>query len=353
MVEQDVRQEEQAQDTADVAQELEGVLLIYLVGKIAKALESKEAKPEDLKEIRDEISKQVGVYLPLMIKSSNSVLKREYENVKDSLKGKVPKYSDDLSKETEKYWEKYIKTDGKRFIVGDSGQKIPQYFNNACDKYIKQIVDGSTTVQQAVEDIVNDLAKNGIKAMDYDSGVTRRLDVLAKQQVLYAERQSTQGLIEKWAKENNHTIFEFSAHMNARPTHQLWQGKRFDTTGKYYPTLWELTHGQNKDYGCRHYFKAKNKDDPYDYTQEELDNLNTKPFEFKGKTYEGFEASQLMARYERDIKNIKTEIALNKSQNIDVNNLEVKRKKKMKEYKEICEKMEMSPRYNRMKVIYY
>lgn len=352
MLQRDKQQEELAQETVDIAQELEGILLIYLVGKIAKALESTKTKPEDLADIRNEIAKEVAIYLPLLSSSSNKVIKDSFDKVVEGLKGDIPKYSSSFAKETEEYWKKYIKTKGTNFVVGKN-QKLPQYFTNTIDKYIKEIVDGSTSVQQAVESITKELADTGIKVIDYESGVTRRLDTWAKQQVLYAERQSTQDLIDKWAKKNNHTIFEFSAHMNARPTHQLWQGKRYDTTGKYYPTLWELTHGEHLEYGCRHYSKAKNKDDPYDYTKEELDNLNSEPFEFKGKTYDGYEGTQLMAKYEREIKNLKTEIALNKSQNIDVNNLEVKRKKKTKEYKEVCEKMKMSPRYNRMKVIYY
>ncbi len=353
MVERDKQQVELAQETVDIAQELEGILLIYLVGKIAKALESTETKPEDLSDIRNEIAKEVAIYLPLLTSSSNKVIKDSFDKVAEELKGNIPKYSNSFAEDTKEYWKKYIKTKGTNFIVGDSGQKIPQYFTNVCDKYIKEIVEGSTNIDKAIDEIVNDLAKNGIKAMDYESGITRQIDVLARQQVVYAERQSTQDLIDKWAKENNHTIFEFSAHPNARPTHKLWQGKRFDTTGKEYPTLQELTHGENKDYNCRHYYFPVNKEDPYLYTKKELNNLETKPFEFKGKRYDGYQGTQLMRKYERDIRALKRKKALKESLGEDTNDIEVRIRKKNKEYREVCKLMDTYPRNNRLKVVYY
>lgn len=353
MVDEAKKEEQRAQDTVDIAQELEGVLLLYLLGKIKTSLESTKTSPDDLADIRKEISKEVGIYLPLLITSSNKVLDNNYKNVVNELEGNIPKYTDSVAKEVEKYWKKYIKTKGNNFVVGKN-QKLSQYFTNTVDKYIKEIVDGSTTVQDCIDKVVNELAESGLKVIDYDSGITRQIDVWARQQVLYAQKKSTQDIRDKFAKDNGITIFEFDAHPNARYSHQEWQGKRYDETGKYYPTLNELTHGEHLDYNCRHRaFPVFNKDDPYMYTKEQLDNINTKPFTFKGKVYDGYEGTQLMRKYERDIRALKRKKYYKESIGEDVTDIETRIKKKNKEYKEIVKKMNTYARNDRLKVVYY
>lgn len=348
-MEEDRKQENNAQDTVDIAQALDFALMVLLLGEIEKTLREPKNKDESINNIRKGIKLSVNKYLPLMIASANKVLKNNYSQITNDLKGNIPKYI--ANNDVEDYFKKYIKTKGTNFVIGKQG--IPQFFTNFIEQEVKSVVDGTATVEDAIKKAISNLAKNEIKIIDYDSGVTRNIDVWCRQQMLYAQKQSTQDIRERYAKENDITIFEFDAHPNARPTHQVWQGKRYDTTGKYYPTLNELTHGEHNDYNCKHRaFPVYDKDNKYMFTKEQLDNINTKPFQWKGKEVDGYEGTQLMRRYEREIRAIKREMNLNDRYNIDNTKLKAKASKKRQEYKELCKKMGTYQRTNRLTVNY-
>lgn len=347
------KQEEMAQKSVDVVQVLELTVISSLIGKIKRAFERKKANAEDIADIRKDVANGAKSCLLSLNKASDNLLEENFKYISNDLKGKKPNYSTKFAKETSEYWKKYIKTKGTNFVVANN-KTIPQYFTNVVDQYIKEIVDGTTTAENVIGKVVNELSQSGLKVIDYDSGVTRQIDVWARQQVLYAQKQSTQDIREKYAKENKITIFEFDAHPNARPSHQKWQGKRYDTTGKYYPTLNQLTHGEHKDYNCKHRaFPVYDRNDKYMFSKKDLANINTKPFTFKGKEYDGYSGTQLMRQYERNIRALKREVYFNQQQGNDVTQLKAKLRKKNSEYKEIAKKMNTYTRSERLKVVYY
>lgn len=343
------RQENNAQDTVNIAQALEFALLVLLLGEIKTTLESNENKAQSISNIRKGTEKAVSEYLPLLIASSYEVLKNNYNQTVKGFKGKKPSYK--KPKDTEEYFKKYIKSKGTNFVVG-KGQKLPQYFTTFIEREAKGVVDGTISINDSIDKAIRELSDSGLSVIDYDTGIKRNVDVFVRQQMLYAQKQSTQDLVDKYMEENDITIGEFDAHSNARPSHQRWQGKRFDKTGKYYPTLFELTHGEHKDYGCKHHYKAvEDKDDPPMYTEEELKILNTEPFDWKGRRYTGFEATQRQRAYERQIRALKRKIKLNESMGIDNTKTNVLLKKKNKEYRQFCNKFGTYPRNDRTKVI--
>ncbi len=103
--------------------------------------------------------------------------------------------------------------------------------------------------------------------------------------------------------------------MGARPDHQVWQGKVYKLTGSEpgYPNLAEATgYGTGaglKGWNCRHDFY------PFipgiserAYTDEELNNIDPPPFEYEGKTYDAYEASQMQRRMETEMRKTKREL---------------------------------------------
>ena len=156
----------------------------------------------------------------------------------------------------------------------------------------------------------------------------------------YAEKESSQEINNKCAKDMGVTVFEFDAHANARPTHKKWQGKRYDTKGKLYPSLYELTHGEEKDYGCRHFAQPVwDVDMPYAYTKEQLKNIDTKPFTFQGKKYEGYEARQYQRELERNIRALKREVILLDNQGLGSTEAKIKLKHANAVYKAFSSEM--------------
>ena len=328
--------ESNTNEIVGLSQVLEIAIFLFIINEIKYTLNNPEKQSQSLSNIRKNTEKEVNNYLPLIISGVSVALKSNYDDVVKGLKGSIPKYSKTFEKETEDYFKKYMNTKGTNFIVG-KGQKIPQYFTTFIEKEVKGVVDGSISVEDAIKKAVKELSDSGLKVVNYDSGVRRNIDVFVRQQMLYAQKQSAQDLRDRFAEENGITIFEFDAHPNARPTHQKWQGKRYDTTGKYYPTLEELTHGEHNDYGCKHRsYPVYDKEDKYMFTKDQLNNINTKPFEWNGKKYDGYEATQKQRLYERQIRALKRQKILNDELGIKDDSLEYRLNKKEKEYSRFC-----------------
>ena len=184
------------------------------------------------------------------------------------------------------------------------------------------------------------MADSGVKIIEYDTGVKRNVDVWVRQEMQYAEKGSSQEINNKCAKDMGVTVFEFDAHANARPSHKKWQGKRYDTQGKLYPSLYELTHGEEKDYGCRHFAQPIwDVDMPYAYTKEQLKNIDTKPFMFQGKEYEGYDARQYQRELERNIRALKREVILLDNQGLGSTEAKIKLKHANAVYKAFSSEM--------------
>lgn len=358
MTDEAKREEEQTQDAVDRASEFEMAIMLLLLGKIRKVMENDtpKARAEALNDIRKSIKKETTKFLTdekrIVKDNLQAVGEKAYKSL-DSRSKKLVKPSALTSKHAEEacdYFKKYMKTSGTNYAL-NKNTNIYQFFTTFIEQNVKDVVDGVTTVDDAVSKAIDTLSANGIKVIDYKSGISRNVDVFVRQQMQYAAKESVQDLREENAKKDGVTIWEFDAHANARPSHQKWQGKRYDTTGKEYPTLEQLTHGEHKDYGCNHHaFPVYNKEDPYMYTKEELKNINTKPFEWNGKMYEGYEAKQKMRQQERTIKEYKRRVHLLESQGLDATKAKFLLKKHSAEYTSFCKAFGTYRRSNRLKI---
>ena len=348
----DERQELNTKGAVKKAQEMESEILESVVDEIEGVLSEKTSKAQALKNIRDKTKKIVDKNIDGIIEESNKALEENSsQTVKGLSKGIIPNVSlTAQQKEVKNYFKKYITTKGTNFVVGKN-QKIPQFFTTFIEREIQQVVQGTIPINVAIKKAIKELSQTGLKVIDYDSGVVRTIDVFVRQQILYAQKQHTQDIRNEFAKKNDITIFEFDAYPNARPSHQKWQGKRYDTTGRFYPTLNELTHGEHNDYGCKHRaFPVWDKDDKYMFTEEQLKKINTKPFEWKGKEYNGYSATQKQRQYEREIRALKRERNLLESRGEKADDVKYRLSVKNKEYKQFCEKMGTYRRNDRTSV---
>lgn len=146
-------------------------------------------------------------------------------------------------------------------------------------------------------------------------GVVNRLDVAVRRAVLTGISQVTGKISEHNAAELETDIVEVTAHAGARPDHAEWQGGWYSLSGKSkkYRSLAEATgYGRVdglKGANCRHdFFPVIEGIDTPLYTKEELANIDPPPFEYNGKTYTYYEATQKQRSMERAIRKTKREI---------------------------------------------
>ena len=286
--------------------------------------ESKSLKKDVIKESKKDLEENKQGTLDLIKEASGKPIKKKLKM--------------DLQNDTSKRWKKYIKSNANTYAIGKD--KLPVFFTKIVQEEVKNVVGGKCTIDDSCRKAISKLADSGVKIVEYDTGVKRNVDVWVRQQMQYAEKESSQEINNKCAKDMGVTVFEFDAHANARPTHKKWQGKRYDTQGKLYPSLYELTHGEEKDYGCRHFAQPVwNVDMPYAYTKEQLKNIDTKPFTFQGKKYEGYVARQYQRELERNIRALKREVILLDNQGLSSTEAKIKLKHANATYKAFSSEM--------------
>ena len=286
--------------------------------------ESKSLKKDVIKESKKDLEENKQGTLDLIKEASGKPIKKKLKM--------------DLQNDTSKRWKKYIKSNANTYAIGKD--KLPVFFTKIVQEEVKNVVGGKCTIDDSCRKAISKLADSGVKIVEYDTGVKRNVDVWVRQQMQYAEKESSQEINNKCAKDMGVTVFEFDAHANARPSHKKWQGKRYDTQGKLYPSLYELTHGEEKDYGCRHFAQPVwDVDMPYAYTKEQLKNIDTKPFTFQGKEYEGYEARQYQRELERNIRALKREVILLDNQGLSSTEAKIKLKHANATYKAFSSEM--------------
>ncbi|MFR3499608.1 MAG: phage minor capsid protein, partial [Paraclostridium bifermentans] len=190
-----------------------------------------------------------------------------------------------------------------------------KYYHDAMDLAVTQIKSGSTSYNTAIKQAVDRLCESGIRSVDYESGVANRIDVAVRRAVMTGSNQMSQKLTLEGMKETGNDFVETTAHIGARPSHAKWQGKVFCYSGKNkeYPSFKESTgYGTGPGLGgwnCRHSFYPfipgiSNRA----YADEELDNIDPSPFEYNGKMYTYYEATQHQRQIERAIRKTRTQL---------------------------------------------
>lgn len=188
-------------------------------------------------------------------------------------------------------------------------------YRDCLDYAYMQVMTGAVDHNTAIKNATRRLTEGGLQFVDYASGVRCHADVAARRAVLTGLSQMTGKVSEHNAAELGTDIVEVDAHAGARPDHAEWQGKWYSLSGKSkkYPSLKAVTgYGTVtglKGANCRHDFYPviEGISEP-SYTEEELKNIDPPPFEYNGKTYTYYEATQRQRAMERSMRKTKREI---------------------------------------------
>lgn len=277
----------------------------------------------DLKNIEEAISKTAGVSKQKLNSLLNDVVERNqkyYTEVIDLAHVTQPETLvdaatvDAIKRQTHDTFRNLTASMG--FLVGNTMLKPARAYQWALDNAEMQIQSGAISYNQAIANVVRQLADSGIKVVDYESGHRDQIDVAARRAVMTGVNQICAKYTEQSAQYLETPYFEVSAHAGARDkpgpspwsSHKDWQGKVYSIrAGDIYPNIYEVCglgavdglEGAN----CRHRRNVWVEGvSERTYTDEQLEHIDDDlGCEFDGKKYTAYEATQMQRRVERQI----------------------------------------------------
>nr|DAF01580.1 MAG TPA: minor capsid protein [Caudoviricetes sp.] len=203
---------------------------------------------------------------------------------------------------------------------------ISETYTKIIDLAVQKVQTGTSSYQQEMRNVIRALSQSGIKSVDYASGdkrrltksvkyasgYKRRLDSSVRQNILWGIKECNQNSADIVGEQLGADGYEISYHSNPRDTHadmggrQYAKGKKGVTVkGKYYPPFSEVE-GLLKEYGCRHIkFSIFLGISVPTYSEKELrekKQRDKQTFEYEGKKYTGYEATQVQKKLESSMR---------------------------------------------------
>lgn len=248
---------------------------------------------------------------------------------------------------------------------GITFQPIARTYQAVLDKAEMKVYSGAFTVQQALEDAVREMADSGIRTVDYASGWMNHADVAARRAIMTGLNQVTAKYSEAAAEVLETDLYEVTAHRGARDkgtgwqNHKNWQGKVYSTrSDSKYPNIYTVCglgavdglEGAN----CRHrkYAFLEGVSERA-YTDEELKALDPPPFQYEGKAYSAYDATQMQRRLETAMrKQERRIIAFNASGNVEqADNAKIRLRALQSKYRAFSKAAKLPTQFERAKVI--
>lgn len=194
---------------------------------------------------------------------------------------------------------------------------IAQTYQRILDKAEIEILSGAMDYQSAIAKSVKELADSGIRYIHYEKNGrvwTNNADVAVRRAVLTGIHQVSGEYANRAAEQLGTTLMEITAHAGARPSHQQWQGKIVDKSGRNpkYLTLDDIGYGRVdgfKGANCRHdWYPFIEGISVRAYTDAELRNIDPKPITYEGVKYDAYAATQMQRKLEDAMRRQKRRI---------------------------------------------
>lgn len=339
------------EELAELFRSLETTLLEEICSRLKTAGELNQVTLQDIKALRalgvdlkaieKAISTATGTAQEKLEELINDVVARNqsyYEEVIDLAKLTKPERlvnENDIEAIRRQTKAEFVNlTQSMGFIVTQGAKKVKlepaKAYQWALDKAEAQIQSGAISYSAAIKSAVKELAESGIKTVSWESGHVDQVDVSVRRAVMAGVNQICQRYSEQSAEYLETDLVEISAHQGARDTgegpanHKAWQGKVYQWREKAkainpaYKGFTETTgYGTGEGLGgwnCRHHFT------PFvegvmerTFSDEDLEKIDPPPFEYQGKTYTAYEATQQQRKIERTIRKLKREQAAYKA----------------------------------------
>lgn len=257
------------------------------------------------------------------------------------------------------------------FLVDAGRTMLPpaKAYQWALDNAAMQIQSGAINYNQAIANVVRQLADSGIKVVDYESGHRDQIDVAARRAVMTGVNQICDKYTEQSAEYLDTPYFEVSAHAGARDkpgpspwsSHKDWQGKVYSIRANdIYPNIYKVCGLGSVDglegANCRHRRNVWVEGvSERTYTDEQLEHIDDDfGCEFDGKKYTAYEATQMQRRVEREARKLKREKAAYKAAGLhkDETAVNIRLRRLNAKYKAFSAAAGLPEQRERMKVLY-
>lgn len=259
------------------------------------------------------------------------------------------------------------------FRTASGMEPVKEVYQKELDKALVKVSGGAVTKEQCVREVVRDLARSGLRTIDYDSGRSYQLDTASRMCVNTAAGQLAAQVCNSNIQKTEVTLVQVSAHWGARDkgegvkNHKEWQGKVYSIDGQLHPEeekrigmeirdLQECTgysvqegsgdieglHGVN----CRHnhhpFFEGISTPVKYDPEPEAK--------EINGRMYSYYDMTQGMRRREREIRALKREKEALDTLGEDAAEVRAKIRQKTNEYNSFCDECGLRRKPERLRV---
>lgn len=202
-------------------------------------------------------------------------------------------------------------------MVDPFGSAMPlQSAYRACIDYaFEQVFTGAADYNTAIRRATKNLAKMGVRVIDYESGVHTSLEAAVRRNIM-----GGLGLMNEKIEQQNHDDlgcdgWEISAHANSAPDHEPIQGRQYSDAE--YEALNNSLVRRIGTLNCGHAaFPIILGVNSPQYTPEELEKFradNEKGVTIDGRHYTMYEATQMQRRIERSIRTQKRRILVDES----------------------------------------
>lgn len=376
------------EELADLYRNLEDTLLIEICSRLKAKDQLNEVTVQDIRALRSH-----GIPLEDIekaIRKATGISEKKLKELLDDVVERNQKYYTgiiDLAHITqpetllsiEDTWAIYEQTRQEMrnitrsmgFLVDGGRTMLPpaKAYQWALDNAEMQVQSGAISYNQAIKSAVQQLAKSGLKIVDYESGHRDQIDVAARRAVMTGVSQLCAKYTEQSADYLNTPYFEVSAHAGARDkpgkspwsSHKAWQGRVYSVrAGDIYPDIYDVCglgavdglEGAN----CRH------RRYPWvegimerTYTDEQLSHIDDGlGCTYDGKSYTAYEATQMQRRVERQIRAVKRLKIGNKASglNDEARAANIKLRRLNAKYMEFSAAAGLTPQWERTKVEY-
>jgi hypothetical protein len=242
--------------------------------------------------------------------------------------------------------------------VDDIGRMYQRVLDDALMR-----VESGQSYNAAIRDATKMLTDSGLQYVDYESGWHNRVDVAARRAVMTGVTQLSRQYTEQTATLLDTPYREVTAHRGARDgdgktpwaSHKKWQGRVYSIhAGDIYPSIYAVCGLDEIDglcgANCRHmYYPFVEGVSERTYTDEELENIDPPPFEFEGKQYTFYEATQKQRQVEASLRKVKRELIAAKGRGDDeeYTTKAVRYRRLNEEYEAFSKAAGLRPQYER------
>ncbi|MEE1235045.1 MAG: phage minor capsid protein [Bacteroidaceae bacterium] len=287
--------------------------------KIEKAIsETLNLSEKELDEIFDRAIERNKKYYDYLITKSD-IVNADYKGIENAVSA--------IRRQTRDEFINLTRSLGFAIRVGSKTEFLPivKTYQKILDDAATQVLSGAFDYNTAVRNAVKRLTDSGLQMVDYESGWHNRVDVAVRRAVMTGVSQLSSQYAETAADILETDYREVTAHGGARDTgvgwqnHKAWQGKVYSVkAGDKYPNIYDVCGLGQVDglegANCRHrHYPFVEGVSERTYTDEQLASLDPPPFEYQGRTYTAYEATQKQRQIETAMRKCKREIIGNEA----------------------------------------